>query len=396
MTISIASLLVTETKAAIYSFALGVARAISLPVDSWQAGDPTRSLYHVLSEKLSILEVNAAGYVASAWLDHATGEWLKVLAEQVYGVVVPGAIAATTTVRLTNASTTNLYTFDAGDLIFSSADTGKTYKSTAYYDTTTATWLASGTLAIGPGTILDVTVVAEELGSDSSAGAGEITVMVTPYDGVTCTNATAAVGIDEQSASVTKQQCRDMQDMLSPNGAKGAYSYVVRNPDFGGTSAITRVRVFGDSTTGIVTMYLAGPSGGSSAADVALAELAVVTWCTPLCFTPILAAATNVTVAVTYELWVYKSCNKTADEVRSAVSDALGVMFAERPIGGDVISPATTGKLYQSMVSKTILDALPQGFRVSVTVPSGDTALTNGQVAVVGTVTGTIHLENDP
>jgi hypothetical protein len=384
MTISIASLLVTETKAAIYSFALGVARAISLPVDSWQAGDPTRSLYHVLSEKLSILETNAAGYVASAWLDHATGEWLKVLAEQVYGVVVPGAIAATTTVRLTNASE-NLHIFDAGDLIFASSESAKTYKSTT-----------GGTLEVGPGTILDVTVVAEELGSDSSAGAGEITVMVTPFDGVTCTNATAAVGIDEQSESVTRQQCRDMQDMLSPNGAKGAYSYVVRNPDFGGTSAITRVRVFGDSTTGIVTMYLAGPSGGSSAADVALAELAVVTWCTPLCFTPILAAATNVTVAVTYELWVYKSCNKTADEVRSTVSDALGVMFAERPIGGDVIAPATTGKLYQSMVSKTILDALPQGFRVSVTVPIGDTALTNGQVAVVGTVTGTIHLENDP
>ena len=108
------------------------------------------------------------------------------------------------------------------------------------------------------------------------------------------------------------------------------------------------------------------------------------------------AAATNVTIAVTYELWLYKSCNKTVAEVRTAVSTALGVLFSARPIGGDVVAPATTGKIYQSDILATIVKAIPEGFRASVTVPSGDTALTNGQVAVLGTVTGTIHLEDDP
>ena len=213
---------------------------------------------------------------------------------------------------------------------------------------------------------------------------------MTARDGVTCTNALAAVGIDKQDEAVTRQDCRDKLDFLSPDGARGAYSYVARNSDYGGTPAITRTRVYGDSTTGIVTVYLAGPSGGSSVADVALATTAIVTWCTPICITPVVAAATNVTVPVTYSLWVYKSCGLTSTEVKTAISTALEQMFATVPIGGDVIAPATTGKLYQSDIAATIIRALPEGFRVTVSAPSGDTALTNGQVAVLGTVTGTI------
>lgn len=384
MTISLASLLLSETRAAIYNYALGIATGIGLPVTSWQVGDPTRSLYHVLSAKLEAFESNVSGYIKSGFLDHATGVWLKVLAEQVYGVAVPPATYAETTVVLTNAST-NLYIIDAGDLTFASSVTGKTYRNTT-----------GGTLAVGPATTLSVTVVADEAGSASSAGAAEITRLVTALDGVTCTNATAAVGIDEQDESVTKQQCKDMQDATSPDGARGAYAYFARNPDYGGTSAITRVRTYGDSTAGVVTIYFAGPSGGSSAADVALAQLAIVTWCLPLCITLVAAAATNVTIAVTYELWLYKSCNKTVAEVRTAVSTALGVLFSARPIGGDVVAPATTGKIYQSDILATIVKAIPEGFRASVSAPSGDTALTNGQVAVLGTVTGTIHLEDDP
>lgn len=384
MTISLASLILTETRAAIYNYALGIATGIGLPVTSWQVGDPTRSLYHVLSAKLEAFESNVSGYIKSGFLDHATGVWLKVLAEQVYGVAVPPATYAETTVVLTNAST-NLYIIDAGDLTFASSVTGKTYRNTT-----------GGTLAVGPATTLSVTVVADEAGSASSAGAAEITRLVTALDGVTCTNATAAVGIDEQDESVTKQQCKDMQDATSPDGARGAYAYFARNPDYGGTSAITRVRTYGDSTAGVVTIYFAGPSGGSSAADVALAQLAIVTWCLPLCITLVAAAATNVTIAVTYELWLYKSCNKTVAEVRTAVSTALGVLFSARPIGGDVVAPATTGKIYQSDILATIVKAIPEGFRASVSAPSGDTALTNGQVAVLGTVTGTIHLEDDP
>lgn len=384
MTISLASLIVVETKAAIYEAGLAIANAIGLPVTSWQTGDPTRSLFHFLSEMLATRDEIAAGYIRSGFLDYAEGEWLKILAEQQFGVIVPEATAATTTVTLSNAGG-GYYEIEAGDVTLKNSTSGKTYTNTT-----------GGILASGPGTTLDITVVADEAGSDSSAAAGEIDELVTTYLGVTCSNATAAVGIDEQDAEVTRQQCRDRIGRLSSNGPKDAYSDTARDMDLTGLAYVPRVRAYADSDVGDVTVVLAGPSGAVPEVDRAAVELAILANATPLCITPTVVSATTVTVAVTYSLWVYKSVNKTAAEIAEEVEAALEQMFATRPIGGDIIPPATTGSLYRTLIESTIREVYPQAFRVSVSAPSGDTALTNTQVAVVGTVTPTITLVADP
>ena len=54
-TLTLAQLLVTETKEAIYQKALDVAVTVGLPVTSWAPGDTTRSDYHVLSEVLALV-----------------------------------------------------------------------------------------------------------------------------------------------------------------------------------------------------------------------------------------------------------------------------------------------------------------------------------------------------
>ena len=92
MSVSLASLIVAQTKTQIYDFAIGIATAIGLPVTSWQDGDPTRSQFHVEAESLSTLETTVVGFIRSRFLDLATGEWLKVKAEQDYDVTVPAAI----------------------------------------------------------------------------------------------------------------------------------------------------------------------------------------------------------------------------------------------------------------------------------------------------------------
>jgi len=383
--VDLATLLIQETKTAIYNTAIGVAEALGLPVSSWQAGDPTRSLYHLEAEILAKLEEVVVGFIQSGFLDYATGDWLKVNAEQVYDVTVPAATAASTDVVLTNTGG-GFYEIEAGDLVLKNSTSGATYRNTT-----------GGTLNSGPGTELTITVVAEELGSAGSAAAGEIDTLVTGLLGVTCTNALAAVGVDEQDEAVTRQQCRDKLGPLSPNGPKEAYAYVARSEDHGGTSAITRVRVYDDSDTGDVTVYLAGPSGAVSEADRALAENAILDWATPICITPTVVSAANVTVTVTYQLWVYKSVNKTADDIKEDVEDALEQMFADRPIGGDILEGESTGKLYTSMIESTIRSLYPQAFRVSLTSPSSDTALTNGQVAVVAvSPSSTVTLVPDP
>jgi uncharacterized phage protein gp47/JayE len=305
------------------------------------------------------------------------------LADQVFGVKVPEATYATTSITLTNTGGGN-YTIDVGTLTVKSSTSGKTYRNTT-----------AGVL-LGVGATCSLDVVADEAGSASSAGAGEIDELVTGLLGVTCTNPTAAVGIDEQSEDTTRQQCRDKLGSLSPNGPKEAYSYVTRNSDLTTTRNVTRVRVFPVSSTGTVTVYIAGPSGAVSAPDRTLVEAAIVKWATPNCITPVVLSASNVVIPVTYQLWIYRSVNKTSAEIQADIATALQAMFAARPIGGDIIAPALTGAIYQSMIASTIRAAFPQAFRVDVSSPAGDTALANGEVGTLGAIIATINLVNDP
>ncbi len=384
MTTSLATLLVKATKEQIYETALGIATALGLPVSSWQAGDPVRSLYHVEAATLAALEELVVGYIQSGFLDYASGVWLKVLADQVYGVTVPEATFATTDVLLTNAGG-GVYNIDAGDLTFKSSLTGKTYRNTT-----------GGSLAAAPATLL-VTVIADEAGSDSSAGATEIDELVTTLLGVTCSNALAAIGTDEQDDAVTRVQCRERLGRLSPNGPREAYNDVARDSDLTGTSNITRVRTYGDSVTGDVTVYLAGPSGAVAEADRALVEAALLEWATPVCITLEVLSVDNVTVPITYSMSLYKRANVTAEEAAELVETALEDAFAARPIGGDILPPATTGKLYKSLILSTIRSVFPNdAFDVSVSVPSGDTSLANGEVAALGTITPTVTLVANP
>jgi hypothetical protein len=388
MTVSLASLLIKQTKAQIYQFALDIAELVGLPVTSWTAGDPTRSLYHLESELLTTLEEEVVGFISSGFLDYASGAWLVILADQVFGVVVPEATFATTTVTLTNGGG-GLYPISAGDLTFKDSVTNKTYRNTT-----------GGTLASGPGTTLNVDVIADEAGAASSAGAGEIDTLVTELLGVTCSNATAALGIDAPDDAAIRQLCRDKLGAFSPDGPKEAYSYVARNSALTGTTNITRARVYSDSDTGDVTVYIAGPSGAVSSPDVALVNTAILQWATPLCITPTVLSASNVVVPVTYQVWIYKSVNKTEADIKAAILSALETLFETRDIGGDFLPGDTAGKLYGSLVQSIIGDVFPQSFRVFTMLGGedafGNIPLANNEVATLGTVTATVTLVRDP
>ena len=386
MGLPLATQLIQQTKAQIYAFALSVAEAVGVPVTSWATGDPTRSLYHLLSEVFAVAEGVAHDYVRSAFLDYATGDWLTLTAKQGFDVDRVEATFAGTAVTLTNNGGGLYDNIAAGDLTFRSSATGKTYHNTS-----------GGTLASGPGTTLDVDVEADEPGSASSAGANEIDELVTTLLEVTVANAVAATGIDEESDPDLRARCRLKLSSISPLAPKGIYDYVARTPALSGATGITRSRTIGEGDTGDVTLYVAGPSGAVSAGDITAVTDAVNRLAASLCDTPTVSNTSNVVVAVTYTLWIYAAVGKTEAEITAAVEAALEAMFAARPIGGDIITPGGGGKLYKSLVDSTIRDALPAlAFRVSVSAPAGDTALAISEVAALGTVTATINIVANP
>lgn len=381
---TLASLLIEETKAEIYARGLAVATALGLPVTSWVAGDPTRSLYHFVAECMSTLESMAAGFVGSGFLDYATGDWLTLLADQIYNVQRVEATYASTTVRLANTGG-GIFVIAPGDVVVKNSTTGKTYTN-----------IDGGTL-LGSPLNLDLVFTADESGSASSADATDIDTMVTTLLGVTCSNPTAALGLDEEADTSVRERCRAKLGTLSATGPRDAYDSVVRDSTLTGNTEITRSRTVADSVTGDVTTYVAGASGAVSGAAVTAAQAAVEEWATPLCITPAVSNCSSVTIAVTYSLWLYTSVGETTATIEAAVEAALEELFAVRPIGGDIIAPATTGKIYKSLIESTIRGVYPNhAFRVSVSAPAGDTSLGINEVAALGVVTPTVSLEAAP
>jgi Baseplate J-like protein len=392
---TLADLLIEDDQATIYAAMLQIAQTLNLPVTSWQAGDPTRSTFFVEAAFLEKLEQIVVGFIQSGFLDYAgipnadgtANPWLAIIAKQMFNIDVPTATYATTDVTLTNAGGA-VYVIAAGDLTLKCSASGATY-----HNTTGITLTGVGT----GGATGTVTVIADQPGSGSSAGATEIDTLVTALLGVTCTNPAAAVGLDQQAPATTVQQCRDKAASLSPNGPAAAYQFVALNSALTGVQTITRARVYPDSDTGDVQVYVAGASGSVGSGDVTAAQNAINQWATPLCITPTVSNSNNVTVAVTYTLWLYQSVGQTTAQIQAAVLTALEDYFAGRPIGGDIIPPATTGNLYADEIKSVIGRTFPNDtFRVSVSLPSGDTSLGNGDVAVIGSVTGTINLVANP
>lgn len=381
---TLSALLLQQDQATIYNAELAIATTLGLPVTSWQPGDPTRSLFFVEAVLIEALEVVVTGFIQSGFLDFAQGQWLVLRALEDFNVVVPDATFATTNVTLTNGGG-GVYIIAPGDLVFKASASGATYHNTT-----------GGTLSGTPAT-LSLAVIADVAGSGSNASVGGIDTLVTTLLGVTCSNPANAVGTDQQSPATTIAQCRAKGASLSPNGPAAAYQFVALTPALTGVQTITRARVYSASSTGFVTVYVAGAGGAVGGSDVTAVQAAINTWATPLCITATVNNSNNVVVPVTYTVWVYQSVGQTTAQIQAAILLALQNYFAARPIGGDIIPPATTGALYQAEIAAVIGSVFPGvTFRVSVSAPAGDTSMGNGDVAVLGTVTGTVNLVPGP
>lgn len=381
---ALSDLVTEETAASFLAKMLVIAQALGLTTESWLSGDPDLTLFDAFSR---IQETKEAGIVAicrAGFLDLASGDGLTLCARYLFNTERNAATYATCTLRFTNGGALPV-TVDPEDVTVKNATTGATYRNTT-----------GGTIAAG-GT-LDVTIEAETAGSDATSGVGDIDTMVTAIPSITCTNTTSAVGADAESDTALRGRAKAKLGALSPNGPSDAYAYVATTPELVSDAVVTRVRVVHDSTVGEVTVYLADDDGAVDAGTVTAVEAGLETWANPLCNSATVASASNSSLAVTYELWVYESISKTVSEIEDLVEAALLEGLRTRPIGGDIIPPATTGKIYKGWIEKTILGAVePYGFRVSVTAPSGDTSLTNAQVATLGAVTVTaVHLVEDP
>lgn len=376
-----------EVRQSIYR-ALGT---VGVSTTSWKSGAVVRTIVAILSAILAAFSELMAAIAKSGFLELAEGPWLTLVARYVFGVDRIEATFAAGQVTLNNAGG-GVYDFAPNDLIVQNPTTHKTYTNTVAVHV--------GALQVG----VPADIVAVEAGAASTSTPGTITALVTTAVGVTCTNAGAVVGLDAELDPALRIRCYEKTSSLSPDGPREAYSFIAKGAkrQDGTLVGVTRVRVSPNSTTGIVTVTVAGASGaisgtvGDPATDLGAVNKAIQESVVPLGLAAaIVQSATALAIAVTYEVWISQSAALTNQQVQDLVAAAYTSFITGQPIAGNIIAPATTGKVYLDAI-RTVIGAArrPEIFHVLATVPAADVDIAATQVPTVGTITCTaVHQE---
>ena len=362
------------------------ATLLGLDVTAWQPVQPARTILAINAAIISgysgYVNLVAKGGFASyaATLKDSNGvpitSWLDLVSEQVYATTRIPATYATGSVTFTNASGVTAGPFAVGQLLVANPTTGAQYSN-------------ASALSLPPGTTT-ATFTALVAGTGSSSAANQITALVTPIVGVTCTNASALVGDPAESNEALLARDLAKLGTLSPNGPSQAYYAVLTglldpvqpwySPAM--TAPITRVQTL--VSPGLVQCYVANAAGPVTApADIILANAAVQNWCVPLGTTATVQSATGVAVNVTATCYVPASSGLSPTQVTAAVTAALTAYLEALPIGG--VTGASPNIVPYSEILATIARAVPTT-AVTLATPSADVSLAVTDVATLGTV----------
>jgi hypothetical protein len=433
---------------------VALCQANGLPVTSWVDGDPTERWLDITPRLVFAV---LGGIVGAAFrgffLDFATDPgdpgdtsedqtpragFLSALGAGWYSTFRRKATFATTTLVLQNNGTGSA-TFNPFDLTFTTkspepvkADGGRpTYRNTT-----------PGATVLAPAATVTLTVIAEQIGSYGTAGANSLTCVTQSFGTLAVTSSAAATGQDREDAGSYRARCRLAPDSKSPGGPTGAYLYAMNTAgdgeplqryDGSGPVTINTAYVSPASATGLVTMYVAGPSGAVDQVDVDSANANIVglplgvitaplgvlpdtatigptvyTGSPPLDHFPNgtggCASATNTTIAVTYT--VQASAKRSGLPVGTYTTGggppaAVGNVFAliSAALSADILGAGIGGNnqtsgagfVYTEDLEADIKGAAPGLSNPSVTVPAGaSTAIALGHIGVLGTVTGTL------
>lgn len=367
----------TDVETKIYE----VMATVGVRTTAWKPGAVVRTMVTGCSIVIAAFSTLAAKLARSGFLELAEGVWLALVAWYVYGVAKDYATFAEGYVTLTNTGG-GIYDLDAEDLIVSNPTTGKQYRNTTAF-------------SLPALSALTIPIRAIEVGAASTSAPGTITEVFTGLLGVTCTNALAVVGYDEESDPTLRARCGEKLGALSPMGPWDAYSHAARTAvrSDGAKATVTRMRTIKDGF-GNVTTYVATASGavsgaiGNLATDLGAIDEAIQQAAAPLAVTASTASATAVPIAVTYRVWMYNTSGLTQAEIEDAIEARLITFMSGQPIGGNKTG-SDPGKVYHDAIRTVIGATLPQIFHVVVDAPVGDTSLTISQVPVLGTVTPT-------
>jgi uncharacterized phage protein gp47/JayE len=183
---TLTQLLTPQTNAQIMQQLLNAAQGNGLPVTDWAVGGVMRTLMQMVADAIYdesgtlIPQIAGGGFVdyATGTSSGSPGDWLGLLAQQVYSLTRIAATSTLGNVLLSNSSG-SAYTIQPGQL-WITGPTGNQYNTTSG-----GTLNAGGTLSIA---VQSATVNNSLAGQNYTDGPNTLTTLITPLPGVTVNN----------------------------------------------------------------------------------------------------------------------------------------------------------------------------------------------------------------
>lgn len=426
--ISLAQLLQATTKAAATQAILDVATALGFNVTSWQSNRSGRTLIAILATIYAAFTVVAVNFAAAGgYLSTSTAGWLRLLAQELFGVSWNPASHATGFITLTSTSAVP-YTFSPGGLTFTNPTTKVSYVNV--YDGGALYGALPGLATLPASGTLTIPVQALVPGSASNAVSTSVTVMSPAFLGVTVANASPIQGTDDETDTALRTRCDAKRGALSPNGAQGAYAYWAQsirldtngNPvypppvsdqdvyDAAVPLDVNRVRVSVQSATGTVNVWLGGSGGAAIGSVVTLVDYAMSTYVLPAGITLFTGVGGGTgcevdTINVTYTAELDPSFGVSVADAQAAISSGLAAYFGDvqrNPIGARSKTPSGQPYIYVNVLESVIVNSLPAAglppaiITADISIPAADVPVAINTLAVLGTVSGAPTLVTQP
>ena len=359
--------------------------ALGVSTTSWKPGAVARTIIAGVSIVLAAFSTLQALIAESGFLELSSGDWLTIVAREVYAVERNVGTFAAGDLTLDNTAG-GVHAPGIGDVIALNSTTGKTYRNT----------VAFNLLAFETGKIVPFEAI--EIGADSTSAPGTIDTLETVLLGVTVTNAAALVGQDPETDAGLRTRSLAKTGTLSPNGPSDAYLFVALSAETtaGAPAGVTRLTDTPDGE-GNVSVLVADGSGsltgsvGDPATPLGAVDEAIQTQTVPLAVTATVASATPLAIAVTYEAWVKSTVGLTGSQISTAIALALTNYFASVPIGGLSKTVGGSTFVFTDAIKSVIGNAVGETnlIDLDLTVPAADVAVTSSKAPVAGTITVT-------
>ena len=351
---------------------------MGLPANNWRKGGVARSVLMAVAVSFTALALTITNFASSAFLTTATGDWLTLVAQYIYGVARIQATQASGTILATNAGG-GVYTWNPGDLVVQDTVTLNTYTNSAL-------------TTLNPGAVSQpIAMVCTIFGTAGNANPNEITNPITSVPNVTFVQPSPFVATNAQSDADLVTACLAKLGALSMLGPRGAYAYAVLSAlNNGAPVNVNRYTISPSSSTGQVSIVLASPSGPVTSSDLAAVQANIEAVARPDTATATTTSAVVVTPsALTMTVWAKNTPGLDATTLYNLVAAALTTNVSKYPIGGIVKAPSTQGYLYDETIRGWAQAAHPSIYAVDTASPV-DLPIAPGSVVQLVFNSGTI------